>query len=51
MTAALGAMLADAATSLVECESPSSDLAAVARSADVVARIGAARLGPRPSGS
>ena len=33
---------------LVECESPSSDLAAVARSADVVARIGAARLGVAP---
>ena len=33
---------------LVECESPSADLAAVARSADVVARIGAARLGAAP---
>ena len=33
---------------LVECESPSSDLAAVARSADLVARIGAARLGVEP---
>jgi len=33
---------------LVECESPSDDLAAVARSADVVARIGAARLGVAP---
>jgi len=33
---------------LVECESPSSDLAAVARSADVVARIGTARLGVAP---
>jgi glutamate carboxypeptidase len=33
---------------LVECESPSSDLAAVARSADLVARIGTARLGVEP---
>lgn len=33
---------------LVECESPSTDLAAVARSADVVARVGAARLGVLP---
>lgn len=33
---------------LVECESPSSDHAAVARSAEVVARIGAARLGAEP---
>jgi len=33
---------------LVECESPSADLAAVARSADVVARIGTARLGVEP---
>ena len=33
---------------LVECESPSSDLAAVARSADVVARVGAAHLGAPP---
>ena len=33
---------------LVECESPSADLAAVARSADVVARIGTARLGVGP---
>jgi len=33
---------------LVECESPSSDLAAVARSAEVVARVGAARLGVEP---
>ena len=30
---------------MVECESPSSDLAAVARSADVVARVGERRLG------
>lgn len=33
---------------LIECESPSSDLAAVARSADIVARIGTARLGVAP---
>lgn len=33
---------------LVECESPSEDLAAVARSADVVARVGTARLGVTP---
>jgi glutamate carboxypeptidase len=33
---------------LVECESPSSDLAAVARSAHLVARIGTARLGVEP---
>jgi glutamate carboxypeptidase len=33
---------------LVECESPSEDLAAVARSADVVARVGTARLGVAP---
>ena len=33
---------------LVECESPSADLAAVSRSADVVARIGTARLGVAP---
>lgn len=33
---------------LVECESPSSDLAAVARSADVVARVGTMRLGVPP---
>ena len=33
---------------LVECESPSSDLAAVGRSADVVARIGSDRLGVAP---
>ena len=34
---------------LVECESPSADLAAVARSADVVARIGTARSASRRS--
>jgi len=33
---------------LVECESPSADLAAVARSADVVARVGLRRLGVEP---
>jgi glutamate carboxypeptidase len=33
---------------LVECESPSADLAAVARSADVVARVGERRLGVAP---
>ncbi|MFT4084547.1 MAG: M20/M25/M40 family metallo-hydrolase [Nocardioides sp.] len=33
---------------LVECESPSQDLAAVAASADVVARVGARRLGVEP---
>ncbi|CRK61999.1 putative peptidase [Alloactinosynnema sp. L-07] len=40
-------MLADART-LIECESPSTDLAAVARSAEVVARVGTARLGVEP---
>ncbi|HWO61603.1 MAG TPA: M20/M25/M40 family metallo-hydrolase, partial [Umezawaea sp.] len=44
---ALAEMLDDLRV-LVECESPSSDLAAVARSADVVARIGAVRLGFAP---
>lgn len=33
---------------MVECESPSADLAAVARSASVVARVGTARLGVAP---
>jgi glutamate carboxypeptidase len=33
---------------LVECESPSADLPAVARSAEVVAQLGAARLGAEP---
>ena len=37
---ALPAMLADIQT-LVTCESPSADLAAVARSADTTARVGA----------
>jgi glutamate carboxypeptidase len=40
-------LLADV-RALVECESPSSDPAAVARSADVVARVGTARLGVSP---
>jgi glutamate carboxypeptidase len=40
-------LLADLRT-LVECESPSSDLAAVARSADVVAQVGTDRLGVAP---
>lgn len=40
-------MLADI-RALVECESPSADLAAVARSAEVVARVGAAHLGAAP---
>ncbi len=44
---ALTELLADVRT-MVECESPSSDLAAVARSADVVARVGTARLGTAP---
>src|SRR4051812_23230671 len=47
MTAALPRMLADL-EELVRCESPSRDLDAVARSADVVARIGTARLGAPP---
>ncbi len=40
--------LLDDVRALVECESPSTDLAAVARSADVVARVGTARLGVAP---
>jgi glutamate carboxypeptidase len=40
-------MLAEA-RALIECESPSADLAAVARSAEVVARVGTARLGVAP---
>jgi glutamate carboxypeptidase len=40
-------MLADARV-LIECESPSTDLAAVARSADVVAEVGAGILGVAP---
>src|SRR3954452_22531574 len=47
MAAALPGMLADL-EELVCSESPSRDLAAVARSADVVARIGAAHLGAAP---
>jgi glutamate carboxypeptidase len=43
----LDRMLADL-EELVGCESPSRDLEAVARSADVVARIGTARLGTPP---
>ena len=40
-------LLSDIRT-LVECESPSSDLSAVARSAAVVERVGTARLGVEP---
>ncbi|MFG1922988.1 M20 family metallopeptidase [Cryptosporangium sp. NPDC048952] len=40
-------MLADA-RALIECESPSSDLAAVARSADVVTEVGTGVLGVAP---
>lgn len=40
-------MLADI-RELVECESPSDDLAGIARSAEVVARIGERRLGAAP---
>jgi glutamate carboxypeptidase len=47
MSDALPAMLDDTET-LVRCESPSADLAAVARSAEVVGRVGAARLGVPP---
>lgn len=47
LEAALPAMLADIGA-LVTCESPSDDLAAVAASADVVARVGAERLGAAP---
>jgi glutamate carboxypeptidase len=43
----LDSLLADT-RALVECESPSSDLDAVARCADVVARVGAARMGEPP---
>ncbi|WP_198942747.1 M20/M25/M40 family metallo-hydrolase [Actinophytocola xanthii] len=38
----------DEVRALVECESPSSDLDAVARSAEVVAAVGTARLGVAP---
>jgi glutamate carboxypeptidase len=44
---ALAALLDDV-RELVECESPSADLAAVARSAEVVARVGVRRLGVEP---
>jgi glutamate carboxypeptidase len=47
MAALLPAMLADI-EALVSCESPSADLSAVARSADVVARLGTERLGAPP---
>ena len=47
MDAPLPAILADIET-LVRCESPSADLDAVARSADVVARVGTGRLGVPP---
>ena len=43
----LAELLADL-EALVTCESPSADLAAVARSAEVVAAIGARRLGMAP---
>jgi glutamate carboxypeptidase len=43
----LEALLADA-RDMIECESPSTDLAAVARSADVVARVGERWLGQAP---
>jgi len=43
----LADLLADV-RELVECESPSADLAAVARSADVLARVGERRLGVAP---
>ena len=47
MAGALPSLLADL-QAMVECESPSADRAAVAASAAVVARIGAARLGAEP---
>jgi glutamate carboxypeptidase len=47
MQAALPSMLADLET-LVTCESPSSDLSAVAASASVVAAVGTERLGVAP---
>ena len=47
MAERLPAMLADLET-LVRCESPSADLAAVAESARVVANVGTARLGVEP---
>jgi glutamate carboxypeptidase len=47
MSGALAQMLDDIET-LVRCESPSTDLDAVARSADLVAELGTARLGVEP---
>ena len=47
MQARLHAMLGDI-EALVRCESPSADLAAVARSAELVAALGAKRLGAAP---
>jgi glutamate carboxypeptidase len=43
----LDSLLADT-RAMVECESPSADLDAVARCAEVVARVGAARMGEHP---
>lgn len=47
MVEALPSMLADV-DRLVRCESPSADLGAVARSADLVAEIGTQRMGAEP---
>jgi glutamate carboxypeptidase len=47
LTPTLAEMVRDV-RELVECESPSADLAAVARSAEVVARLGERRLGVEP---
>jgi glutamate carboxypeptidase len=47
MNDVLDALLGDI-RALVECESPSHDLEAVSRSADVVSAVGAARLGTAP---
>ncbi len=47
MAALLPVMLADI-EALVSCESPSADLSAVSRSADLVTRLGTERLGARP---
>ncbi|MDN4171868.1 M20/M25/M40 family metallo-hydrolase [Nocardioides sp. SOB77] len=47
LDAILGTVLEDA-REMIACESPSTDLAAVARSADVVARVGERRLGAAP---
>ena len=43
----MDALLADA-TAMIRCESPSSDPESLARSAEVVARVGAGRLGTAP---